>query len=251
MALQPSMFPEIDGPEFVRSDEVREVGETVLDLHGGSGGVAPLYPIAQAIRDGELRILWLMNEKPYKDDEEEKHGVAGKCVKAPRLWHDVTGYHFAIWIRQHFWNEWDPEIRRAAVLHELLHIEVKRDKDGQPKFSTAPHDVEDFVDVVRQYGPIFGEGPRLVRAAALFAGEPAPILSRTRGKDKIVRDAAHAVVDAVAAPELREGLHRQVDRDADAMGIPGEDDVACVGSNHVPGCEHMGGVVPKRTVGDA
>lgn len=255
MAVQPKIFEDLEGPDFVRSSDVEAVGEKVLDLHGGIGGVARLHPIAEAIRDGELSILWLMNEKPFNDETEDDQEpeIAGRCVKAPRLWHDVTGHHFAIWIRKHFWDLFGSELRRAVVLHELLHIEVKRDKDGQPKFAVRKHDVEDFVDVARQYGPnaLAGDGGRYVRAAAQFAGEPEPILSRKHGKDKVVRDAAHAVVEAVAPPATREDLHRQIDREADAMGIPGDDQLPCVGSNHVPGCEHAGGVVPMRTVGDA
>ena len=179
MATQPAMFPEIDSPDFVRNDGVREVGEAVIRLHGGIGGVSRLHPIAEAVGEGELSILWLLNTKPFDPEKEaDEHGVAGKCVKAPGLWRDVTGYHFAIWIRQHFWLEWPTEVQRAAVLHELLHIDVERDKNGQAKFSVRKHDVEDFVDVVRQYGPLFGDGARLVRAAAQHAGEPEPIGKR-------------------------------------------------------------------------
>lgn len=242
MALQPSMFPEIEGPDFVRSAEVADVGATVLRLHGVIGGVPRLHPIAEAVDQEELRILWLMNEKPFDEDtEEEAHGVAGKCVKAPRLWHDITGYDFAIWIRKHFWNQWDADIRRAAVLHELLHIEVKRDKDGQARPAVRKHDVEDFVDVVRQYGPIFGEGPRLVRAAALHAGEPEPILTRKTRPSREVRAIAHDLVEAVAPPATRADLHDQVDAAADDLVVPSQDTgLTCVGSNHVPGCEHTG-----------
>lgn len=101
MAVQPKIFEDLEGPDFVRSSDVEAVGEKVLDLHGGIGGVARLYPIAEAIRDGELSILWLMNEKPFNDETEDDQEpeIAGRCVKAPRLWHDVTGHHFAIWIR--------------------------------------------------------------------------------------------------------------------------------------------------------
>jgi len=57
-------------------------------------------------------------------------------------------------------------IKRTGLGANLFD-EMRFDRDG--------NEVEDFVDVVRHYGPIFGEGARLVRAAATFAGEPTPL----------------------------------------------------------------------------
>lgn len=223
MAIQEHAFPEIEGPDFVRSSEVEAVAEKVLELHGGIGGVARLHPVAEAIRQEELRIMWLFNEKPFNDEveDDQEPEIAGRCVKAPKLWRDVTGIDVAIWIRKHFWDDFNTELRRAVLLHELLHIEVKRDKDGEPKFAIRKHDVEDFVDVARQYGPsaLAGDGGRYVRAAALFAGEPEPAI----GKRSTTRPKSQA--QAAARPSS---------------------DLVCSGSNHVPGCEHMGGDVPPK-----
>lgn len=167
-ALQPQIFPDLEGADFIRSDEVAEVGDEVLRLHGQAGGVGRLLQVARAIREGEVAVLWLLNAKPFDVlNERLEHDTAGKCLKAPRLWHDVTGYHVAIWIRQHFWDEWTPDVRRAAILHELLHVEVERDKNDQAKVRIRKHDVEDFVDVARLYGPIFGEAGAYTRAATV------------------------------------------------------------------------------------
>jgi hypothetical protein len=174
--LQPAMFPDIEGPDFVKSEEVADVADTVLRLHGAAGGIGQLHPVARAIADEEIHVLWLLNCKPFDPEkDEEGHDTAGKCLKAPGLWHDVTGYDVAIWIREYFWNRWDEPTRRAAILHELLHVEVDRDRDDQVKVKIRKHEVEDFVAVVLHYGPIFGDGPRYVRAAATFAGEPTPM----------------------------------------------------------------------------
>lgn len=157
MATVPALFPDIAGPEFVRSEQVEAVARDVLSEHGKAGAVARVFDTARAIRDGEINVAWLLNEKPFDElNEDKSHDAAGKCLKAPKLWHDVTGFDVAIWIRGHFWYRADERIRRAMILHELLHVEIKRDREGVAKVSIRKHDVEDFVDVVRHYGPIFG-----------------------------------------------------------------------------------------------
>lgn len=192
--LQPALFPEIEGPDFIRNEAIEKVGQAVLAQHGKVGG--PLFEVARAVRDEEIRILWLRNDKPYdpeKDDED--HDTVGRCVKAPGLWHDVTGYDVAIWLRGYFWDRWRAEQQEAFVLHELLHVEIRRDKDEQLKVGVAKHDVEDFVAVMRLYGPIVGDSAAYVRAAT--------------------------------------------------RSITPQSDIACVGSNHVPGCEHFPDVPRK------
>jgi hypothetical protein len=208
MPLNPVMFPEIEGPEFVRSSEMAELARDVLAEHGAMGGVADAYDTARAIADEEIHVLWLLNCKTFDEATEERnHDAAGKCIKAPRLWHDVTGFDVVIWIREHFWAEWDDHVRRAALLHELLHVEIKRDKENNAKVAVRKHDVEDFVAVVKHYGPIFGYGnggsPAYVRAAELWR-------KRTNG-------AAHADDDADLRPkgevnidELRGDVDRAV-----------------------------------------
>lgn len=172
-ALQPAMFPDIEGPDFVKSDAVAKVADEVLRRHGREGCVSRLYEVARAIAHEEVHVLWLFNAKPIDQlTEREEHDTAGKCLKAPRLWHDVTGYDVAIWLREGYWADWDQQTREAAVLHELLHVEVERDKDDQPKVRIRKHDVEDFVDVVRHYGPMFGEAGAYVRAATVKPADP-------------------------------------------------------------------------------
>lgn len=168
---QPRLFPEIESPDFIRDDAIAAVGQTVLSAHGKVGG--PLFEVARAIRDDEVNVLWLRNDKPFDElNEDLNHDAAGKCIKAPGVWHDVTGYDVAIWIRGYWWDKWDARTREAALLHELSHVEVKRTKDGQAKVAIRKHDVEDFVAVAKLYGPIFGDAASYVRAATVKpAGE--------------------------------------------------------------------------------
>jgi len=163
---QPRLFPEIESADFIRDDAIAGVGKDVLSTHGKIGG--PVFEVAKAIRDGEVNVLWLRNDKPFDElNEDLNHDTAGKCIKAPGVWHDVTGYDVAIWIRGYWWDKWDPRIREAAILHELLHVEIKRTKDLAAKVAIRKHDVEDFVAVAKLYGPIFGDAASYVRAATV------------------------------------------------------------------------------------
>lgn len=172
MAVQAKAFPEIEGPDFIRDEAIAGVGEAVLGRHGRVGG--PLFSVNEAFRDEEISILWLRNDKPFDPDKDEAtHETVGKCIKAPGVWRDVTGYHVAIWLRGYFWDLWSPDEREAFLLHELLHVEVKRTKDGAARFSIAKHDVEDFVAVVKAYGPVVGDSARYIRAGTVRAADPA------------------------------------------------------------------------------
>lgn len=204
VALDPVLWPEIEGPEFIRSDEVAAVAQQVLAEHGKSGGVARVYDTARAIRDGEVHALWLLNDKPFDElNEEKSHDAAGKCLKAPRLWHDVTGFDVVIWIRGYFWRRADARVRAAMLLHELLHVEIRRTKENEAKIAIRKHDVEDFVDVVRHYGPIFGYaegGARgLVKAAELW-DERTRADEDLRPKGEVNPDALRGAVERSSEP---------------------------------------------------
>lgn len=228
LPLQPSMFPDLDSAEFYRDDHLDEIAEEVMRRHGHVGGVGRLIPVVQAVENGEVRILFLLNGKPLSPgDDPGKHEVAGKCVKAPPIWHDITGYDVAIWIREAVWSRVDGHTRRALVLHELLHVEVTRDKDDQVKVGTRKHDVEDFVDVARHYGPVAGDGAGYVRAAAAFAGEPEP-LHPTRPADDLMDRVMDRVVDEVNAGAMGPNVTAERvsrGRKAKATEPPADDDV--------------------------
>ncbi len=193
MALQSPLFPELESPDFIYSEEVTEVAADVLGRHGHVGskaGVARLRPVAEALENGELHIVYLSNTKPLAEGEDpSKHDVAAKCVKAPRLWHDVTGVDVAIWVREAVWTGLDEQSRHGVLLHELLHVEVTRDKDDQVMLAVRKHDVEDFTDVIRHYGPIAGDAASYVRAAAAFSGQPEPLHPQFNALQGLANDA--------------------------------------------------------------
>jgi hypothetical protein len=168
VALEPVLFPDLEGPEFVQSDEVARVAGEVLARHGGWPGIGRLRETARALENGRIAIAYLENTKafnPVVDDV--THDAIAKCIKAPALWHDVTGIDVIVWIRSYFWKMFDDRQRAAVVLHELLHVALE-EKDDELRLRLRDHDVEEFIDVMRWYGALDVGREQLVRAYGLY-----------------------------------------------------------------------------------
>ena len=59
---------------------------------------------------------------------------------------------FAMIISSPIWENLPEAKRRALVDHELCHAKVEEDKDGNPKLKIAPHDLEEFTEIVKRHG---------------------------------------------------------------------------------------------------
>lgn len=198
MAIAPVLFPEVEGPEFIEGPGLASVAEEVLHRHGAAGGIGRLFNTRLAIRDEQIRVLYLINTKPFdpmKDDI--THDAIAKTVKAPRLWHDVTGYDAVIWARSYFWDQFTAEQQAAVALHELIHLDVEFDDDGQPKLRLRKHDVEDFNEVIRYYGAFLPSRARFFEAFGLW--------QEGRGKPEPAEPAEPTGITSITIKDLRTG----------------------------------------------
>lgn len=59
---------------------------------------------------------------------------------------------FVIELAEDEWAGLSDKARVALVDHELSHCVVSFNDDGDPKLGIAPHDLEEFVEVVRRHG---------------------------------------------------------------------------------------------------
>lgn len=176
MASTAPLFPELVEPEFVPSEAIEAVAREVLERHGGVEGIPRLHETAVQLRDGGIRVAFLVRTAPFDPAKERAtHDAIARAIKAPRLWHDVTGLDAAIWIREWFWDSFSADQRRAVILHELLHLEVTLDDDLEPHLRMREHDLEEFRDVVGAYGPWLDDVRELVAAAGAWQDDhPAP-----------------------------------------------------------------------------
>ncbi len=166
MASRAELFPDLSEDQFVQSDEIARVATKVLNEHAELGDISRLADVRTALREGDITVTYLLNVKPFDPvSDEAKHDAIAKCVKAPGLWHDITGFDIAIWVRSYFWGRFDETSREALLAHELLHLDVEYDDNGECKLGIRKHDLEEFNDVVATFGAVLPAIPEFLRAA--------------------------------------------------------------------------------------
>ena len=185
MATTPDMFPDLDPSQFIVSSAVADVAQGVLAKLGAAGEVGRLFNVRRAIEGGDIDVGYLINAKPFDPlSDEAKHDAIAKCIKAPTLWHDLTGHDAVIWCRGWFWDQFSAEQRDALLLHELLHLEVEYDDEGEVKLRVRKHDLEEFTDVARRYGGALPAIDPFVRAFAAWQhGQEQPEPTKLRPVD--------------------------------------------------------------------
>lgn len=59
---------------------------------------------------------------------------------------------FVIEVAADTWQRLTDDQRKALVDHELMHLIVEFDQDGEPKLAMRGHDLEEFAAIVRRHG---------------------------------------------------------------------------------------------------
>lgn len=142
----PGMFPAPPAP-FERADDVREVARTVLARFD------ELRDLNEAI-DTDVAVTFWFDNAPFDPIKDEvTHDTIGKALKSPPFWRVESGFDAAVIVSRAFWDIFSTQQREATVLHELLHIGVKRDKHGRVTgVSIAKHSIEEYTAVIRHFG---------------------------------------------------------------------------------------------------
>ena len=79
--------------------------------------------------------------------------ICGECEKVPAKWRWAVPCDFTITVYEPNCAGMDDEQLRILLLHELMHVGIAIDKDGNEAYSIVPHDLEDFRAIVGRYGP--------------------------------------------------------------------------------------------------
>ena len=112
-------------------------------------GLIEREPRLAHIDGSDVRIAYLSS-----DAEKRSHGkvVRGTCEKVPAKWQWSLPFDFAITVFEPNVADLDEERVRRLLYHELLHVGVDLDDEGNERYSVVPHDVEDFREMVERFG---------------------------------------------------------------------------------------------------
>lgn len=122
-------------------------------------------PEAKAIMEDIIPedVKEVVNISVVFDLEEAKKWTA-KAKKADKFLNFYTGIDFIIVVNKEAFEKLSEEHKKALMKHEIDHIEVYEDKEGNPKARLREHDVECFISVVEEYGTWTPELKELGRA---------------------------------------------------------------------------------------
>lgn len=124
--------------EYRESDFVREIAEELIEK----------LPDFREIREAEPVIY-------YQESNKRSRGariIFGDCTKATDKMRAVVKCDYVITINMPNCEGFTMNQMRLLIYHELLHIDCKRDEDGNLTRRIRPHNLEDFHEVVDRFG---------------------------------------------------------------------------------------------------
>jgi len=85
-------------------------------------------------------------------EEKKKSTWSAKVSKADPVFNLLTKFEVILYVWDTAWNSFNDNQRMALIYHELCHIDVSTNKKGEKVIKLLPHPVEEFPEVVRNYG---------------------------------------------------------------------------------------------------
>lgn len=118
----------------------REIAEKLINTE----------PELAYIKNSSVRIAFLESNQAKKADKDKL--VLGECEKvaAKNKW--AIAYDFTITLFRENLIGLTAEQIRIVLFHELLHICIEHDMDGDESYSVRKHDLEDFKIIIDKYG---------------------------------------------------------------------------------------------------
>ena len=106
-------------------------------------------PLLDYIRQSEATIVYLASDKE-KISKGKK--VFGECEKINPKYKWAIPADFTITVFEPNVIGFSNEQIKILLLHELLHVKIELDDNGEEKYSINPHDIEDFRTIIDRYG---------------------------------------------------------------------------------------------------
>jgi len=119
--------------EYTDAPEVEEIAKEIIDT----------LPLIEGINGAKIKYLFV----------HKKHSeYAGKIQKPGGVWRFLSDYDYVVLVHKASWDSFNERQRKALIYHELLHITYKTDKNGKKHWKIRKHDIEEFMDVIREFG---------------------------------------------------------------------------------------------------
>lgn len=128
----------MENENYYRNEDYAELAQEVIAEH------EDLHWLDAA----DVRIDFISSLKAKKTSGMDVYGECRLIKDIEKLY---CPYDFLIIIYEQAIEGFTPEQLKILIYHELLHVDVD-DKDGEPKYSINPHDIQDFRAVIDKYG---------------------------------------------------------------------------------------------------
>ena len=106
-------------------------------------------PALEEIRNSEATIIYLSSEHPKMADGKM---VLGQCEKIQEKYKWAIPGDFTITLFEPNIEDLTEEQKRLVIFHELLHVGIRLDNEGNEVYFVHPHDVADFRLLIDRYG---------------------------------------------------------------------------------------------------
>ena len=129
----------------VVSDELARMGRGLIDEE----------PLFAHSRDSEATVVVLESDRAKTS---RGRTVFGECERVADKNKWAIPADFTVTVYGPNCSGMDDEHLGRVLFHELLHVGIGHDKDGNEVYSVRPHDFEDFRECVSRWGMDWHEG---------------------------------------------------------------------------------------------
>lgn len=126
--------------------ETRYISEHYAEL---AQQLVDTEPSLEHIRDSAATICYLGSDNAKRS---KGRTVFGECERVADKNKWAIPADFLIVVYEPNCEGMDDEHLRRLLFHELLHVGIGEDKDGNEVYSIVPHDMEDFRKCVDRWG---------------------------------------------------------------------------------------------------
>lgn len=78
--------------------------------------------------------------------------VAGRCIKASNELKLFSEFDYIVELSGSLWETLEQKQKYLLLYHQILHIEIDYDKEGNVKFLLKDHNIKDFKQIISKHG---------------------------------------------------------------------------------------------------